>query len=1444
MSRPSRARTRTVTPLLTAAAVLVGGVAPVALAPSAQAADPPRLLVSELAPDNASYDDYEFVELANPGEQDVDLAAEGITLAYTFVDAADRTRDVPLTVPAGTVVPAGGTAVLWLSYRSSTVDSYARTEEDFRAHWAQAGEPAEDYPVVRLEGQPGMANGGDRGIRLVDADGASISWSFYPAGSVGVDRTAHFAVGTGPAARLLRGPATATPGTVDAEALVPAPDPEPDPEPEPDPTPEPDPPPAPEPDPDLVAAPLQITELLPDSRNVGGSDGYEFIELYNATSEPIDFGQYTLDYLYPGADLVNTNVVAWPSTPRSVVVPPAGTLVLWIKNGPNDALTDADFNAAFGTDLTLGVDLVEIATAGMANGAARGLEVVTNTGFAVNRAYYNLDGADDTAADQGIQYGFDPQEPVRQVLLGTAPASPGRVTADQVPAGLVVPPADSAAPEVSDATAAEAQPGEPFVVDLTVTDDVRPLTVTLELATSADDAPSAVNLETVGEDRYRHVVEPVDLIGKRWLEYRVVATDGTRTTTTGTRRVPVAGVDQSPVRLSVADGAFVGGSVRLSAAGDAYPSAVELSVDGEPVAPTRASLEAEPVFAFEATATDAFFRNGVLVGEEVLHVFDEGFYAAEVTVATPVPLRLVEQGDELVVSVVAGTKAWPRIDPDENNDDFQVRGLRLVLPDGRTLRPADYPDATQWLPMGDSAGKLDLFDARFALPDDAFTAVAHDWDTTTRPDGPAVIGATDGTATVERTVVVDNTGPVVTTGTEAGRLYQGPFTLDATARDAGSGVQDVVATLDGAPVTLPYPTSSLDLPAGEHTLVVTARDVVGNATTETVVFATPEERPTGEVVSPAEGDVVRGAKALLRARVTDPTDDLLSVELREGQRYDAADAEVTVSQGVTGVAASPDRDDALVLTGAELAATVGADGVDTEVSSDAALPYQLVEVAVGEDVGPDAQVRVRWTGRANAGAKVLLHVRDAASGAWLELDRALTTGGAPTEIELTGTVPVAGHVQDGVVTLLVQHSEGFAGQDRSTRSDDVAPYHPQDVPRSEYDATIVWESDTQYYNETYYDRQLDIHRYVLDQRDAMNIQYLLHTGDVVDDFDQEYQWLNADPAYRMLEDAGLPYGVLAGNHDVGGAREDYSAFSRWFGADRFSGNPWWGGDFQDNRGHYDLVTVAGIDLLMLYMGWAPGDEAIAWMNEVLARYPERVAVVNLHEYMLTTGGLGPIPQRIQDEVVATNPNVRVVTSGHYHDAFTRVDAFDDDGDGVDDRLVHQMLFDYQALPEGGQSFLRLLHLDNEGERLLVRTFSPYLMQYNSEDPALDLEHQEFDISYADLGITPTTKVLATDDLVVEVLTDRTIATFEDVPSGAVVEATWAGLAPGEHGWYVVARDPYGAEHVGPVSTFIRTAGGRVDSDRPGPPPHAGVPGRPPHAGVPGPPPHAGGQRAR
>ncbi len=314
-----------------------------------------------------------------------------------------------------------------------------------------------------------------------------------------------------------------------------------------------------QPDPTLTTAPLQITEITPDTSNVGSADGFEFIEVYNATSEPVDFSNYTLRYLYPRADLTNTNVVDWPAAQRDVSIAPGGTLVFWIKNGQNDALTDADFNARFGSSLVMGKNLVEIFTGGMANGSPRGLEIATNTGFGVNRAYYNLEGADNTFVNQGIQYKVNPEDLSRQILTGTAPASPGSVTPGQVPAGLMVLPADSAAPSVTDTTAQSIDPAADFSFEATATDDQQIRTVTLNLRSNLDADFQAHNMTAGQNDRFEYLLDVFEPADKLWYEYYFTVSDGTHTVNTDVRRVLVEGADSAPAETSWAASAYRGG---------------------------------------------------------------------------------------------------------------------------------------------------------------------------------------------------------------------------------------------------------------------------------------------------------------------------------------------------------------------------------------------------------------------------------------------------------------------------------------------------------------------------------------------------------------------------------------------------------------------------------------------------------------------------------------------------------------------------------------------------------------------------------------------------------------------------------------------------------------------------------------------------------------------
>ncbi|WP_084106290.1 metallophosphoesterase [Demequina sp. NBRC 110056] len=1157
------------------------------------------------------------------------------------------------------------------------------------------------------------------------------------------------------------------------------------------------------PEPERFDPIVQVTEIAADSANIAGTDAYEFIEVVNASDAPLDWADFAVRYVTPLADLSTRTHHHWPTVGASPVLEPGDALVLWVRTPANAALTVPDFNAAYGTSLVAGASIVGVEGPGMANGAMRGIEVVTRAGLSVSRAYYNLDGDTDTASGRGMHYGHTADAHAPQPSRGLSAASPGVVDPSQTGPAVAPPPAGDP-PMLAHEPRQAFVPGRPVELEAWSEDDGLLRGLVVEWWSDLDPEVRARRLET-DELGIAHItLGASETMAREEIHYRITATDGFAETATEVHTIVSAAdspavtlrhVDSSPaeaapwvaseaiqpvmIRDASRDGAAVTGTTTVVAS-TVLDEPLALSVDGADVA-AEPALAHEPILAFEATLTDDYFRNGVMLGDRVLGVFDVGTYGDQRTIETRVPLTAVRPGEPFTVSIVSGTKAATGPDSHEGNDDFAVSDVRLVLPDGGVVRPVQGRDPSAWVAVGDGARATDALAATFVVPASAFTAVAYSWETGDGADGPHRVTARAGSAEATLGLEVDNTAPVLAPSIVAGTTIRGEVELDVVASDAGSGVDEVAATLDGRAVTLPVTASSLTGEPGDHVLTATATDREGNAASVTVPFSVPHELPAISAT---------GEEGSLHATATDVEGDAVEVTFARGRAL-ALGAEVTVSSGTTPDAAAVDRPEARAASTAEFEALAAPGSGVVAVEADGGLPYQLVEARV--PAGSEAaSVRLRWDGTANAGARVTLRVLDAAGQAWVEADSVVTPAGdGQQDVALDGVVSVGDHARDGVVTALVQHSDGYAGADLTTRESAVAPHHPDDTPRDQYDFTIAWESDTQYYNARadIFDRQLSIHDFLLERREALNLQYMVHTGDIVDLSADEAQWLRAEEAYAPLDEADLPYGVLAGNHDVDQQTNDYTDFSRWFGDQRFAHRPWFGGSHEDNRGHYDLVTAGGVDLMFVYMGWGAADEQIAWLNEVLARHPERVAVLALHEYMLTTGGLGIIPQRIHDEVVATNPNVRMVMSGHYHDAFTRLDRFDDDGDGTPDRAVTSMLFDYQDLPNGGEGYLRLLHFDNDGQRILVRTYSDHLEDYSAVHPSLSDHHQEFEIPYAQAGITVSPKVLTADAVRVDVLTDEVIAEFSDVASGSSVSAEGEAVAAA---WYARAEDPYGA----------------------------------------------------
>lgn len=1141
---------------------------------------------------------------------------------------------------------------------------------------------------------------------------------------------------------------------------------------------------------------LLVTELVPDSSNVNGADGYEFIEVYNNTTAPIDMQDHDLTYAYP-----DTRVTTWKPD-ESPIIQPGETAVFWIINGSNNDLTADDFNNNYSTNLTLGENLFKVQSGGMANGDQRGVGVATKTGSTISLATYNeVSGVKDTAANMGInfKYPLDGSTNMLKLNAGSVLGTPGSVTSDQVPGEPIQVEEDSVAPEVKDLTDKDSiNQTEDLQISAEASDDKGVKRVSVFYRT--DDASDFKRVDLTKNEQtgyYHHTVYTPELIAKDYVEYYVAATDGFNETKTETKRVSIErDQKESSPRLNVEEGQLISGTYKLKATSDTSNQETALLIDGQEVQQTDKALETEAYFAFDVNGINTYFQNAVVQDGEVLRIFDD-WIDTYTTITVPVDPDTLKAGEN-TISIHAGNKASPfQLESPENRDDFDAKNVRLVLGDGTVLYDPAFADPNQVIDIGDNGNYRPVQDFTFTIQPEKFQANAYEWDTTKTGDGTHTIEAKDGETSDKVSVTVDNTVPVIETTMEDGKSYKGSFTIEASAEDALSGLESLTTELDGEEIQLPYETSSAALSAGDHQLVLRAVDKAGNEEIRTINFSTPEEQPAApELIKPEDEAGNVGKNPELEVKVTDPTGDDMDVTFYQGHKYKVSqDSEIKAYKNAADYEPpsdyAPEGEEAFSSEDIDKVADV--DDKYLINDSETQFPYHRFEVPVSKDVDNKNVVEVNWSGNSLPGRKVSMYAWNHQEEDWQLIDYKVA---GDEDFDLQGSVNVDDFVKDYKINVLIQ--------------DEIA------IEDEDYDYSFVWMSDTQYYSESYphiYNEQVN---WIAQNKDKLNIDYVFHTGDLVNFSDQEYQWEVADKAMQVLDDAGVPYGVLAGNHDVEQKSNDYTDYYRYFGEDRFEDKPWYGGSYKNNRGHYDLISSNGNDYIMVYLGWGIDDEGIAWADSVLKAHPDRKAILNFHEYLLSSGNRHPVGEQLYQELVLDNENVFAVLCGHYHAADMLIDEIDDDGDGVTDRKVYQMLADYQAGPEGGQGYMRILLFDAETDQIKVKTYSPYMDDYNYYDEEEFPGTDEFSIG---LELDAQKKRVATNYVEVNVFGTKEIGKAEDVKSGETAAVTWDGLASDhEYAWYAVAEDAHGGKTKSDLWTFTTAGGAPAPGDNGNEPP--------------------------
>lgn len=311
-------------------------------------------------------------------------------------------------------------------------------------------------------------------------------------------------------------------------------------------------------------------------------------------------------------------------------------------------------------------------------------------------------------------------------------------------------------------------------------------------------------------------------------------------------------------------------------------------------------------------------------------------------------------------------------------------------------------------------------------------------------------------------------------------------------------------------------------------------------------------------------------------------------------------------------------------------------------------------------------------------------------------------------------------------------------------------------------------------------------QWIVDNREALNIQVVVHQGDIVNLPDSQDQWDDAGDALGLLIDAEIPFTVAPGDRDHVGFVTDgpTDLFSETFPASLFEAYPWRqpGSDFNNNNNSYITLNIAGQDYLFISLDYCPDDEEIAWAQSVIGNYPWHRTVLITHalidDYGEYDGGACGSTEYIWYNLISPNLNLRLVLSGHMNV---------EDGESIVTRSnieglqVHQLLADYQGRSDGGNGRLRIMTFDPVYNQIQVQTYSPVTGEYETDGD-----------SQFTLGNFPMYSVSYDWE---------SLGTVSGLASGDNAAVTWSDLEPDTgYEWY--AEVTSGAESLtGDVWTF-------------------------------------------
>jgi len=252
-------------------------------------------------------------------------------------------------------------------------------------------------------------------------------------------------------------------------------------------------------------------------------------------------------------------------------------------------------------------------------------------------------------------------------------------------------------------------------------------------------------------------------------------------------------------------------------------------------------------------------------------------------------------------------------------------------------------------------------------------------------------------------------------------------------------------------------------------------------------------------------------------------------------------------------------------------------------------------------------------------------------------------------------------------------------------------------------------------------------KWIVDNQKALNIQMVLTAGDNWNDGASLAQLQTFDAAFRLLDNANIPYLLAVGNHDYDGfnpkASRNLTGFNQWFGPGRYAGKVFFKGNFPagSNANSYAVVSINGMQYMFVTLEYRPTTASLAWAESILAANPDKETIIVDHSFLLKNNmredtcddqdmpASNATGQAVWMRLRKYN-NVIMFLSGHFTGGSGARRA--DLGDGGN--LVNQLFADYQDFASGGNGWLRIMTFHPASNSISVQTYSPYQDRYMTD----------------------------------------------------------------------------------------------------------------------------------